>query len=110
MDPALRTYSALRDAPRDILENAFLSAVRGGLPPPSPSAVRRLSQDELALTTHRLSRRQHECGCTAGAWTLLIAVVTAVVVDILYGASSGAGALVLVAVSIAFVLVATAVG
>jgi hypothetical protein len=107
---ATRSYSALLEVSRHDLEAAFFSAVRGGVPQPPRERLRLLSNADHAHVTYRLARRQHECGCTAGAVTMFVAAAVAAVGGSLRGASSPEGALGVVGLCIVFIMVATVVG
>ena len=91
------------------LEAQFATAIRGADLSPLPERLRDIGDLELAGITRRLARRQHECGCNAGAWAMCIAAVIATVIGVLHGASSVAGAVALAAVGVGFVLVSTIV-
>ena len=110
MAGATRSYAALLEVPRDDLEAAFFSALRGGVPQPPRERLRMLSNTDLARVTHRLARRQHECGCTAGAVTMFVAAAAAAVGGTLRGASSPEGTLGVVGLCIVFTVAATVVG
>ena len=104
-----RTPVDLGAMPRAELEAQFAMAIRGASFSPLPERLRDVGNPELAGLTQRLARRQHECGCNAGAWAMCIAAVIATVVGVLYGASSVAGAVALAAAGVGFVLVSTIV-
>jgi len=95
--------------PRAEIEARFSAATRGSTVRPLPERIRDMPDAELAALAKRLERRQHECGCSAGAWTMWAAVVIAAVAGFVRGASSVQGALTLAALGLAFVLTASAV-
>ena len=102
-----RTPVDLGAMPRAELEAQFAMAIRGASFSPLPERLRDVGNPELVGLTQRLARRQHECGCSAGARAMCAAAAIATVGGVVRGASSIGGALALVALGIGFVLVST---
>ncbi|MGH8890025.1 MAG: hypothetical protein ACRDV3_09775 [Acidothermaceae bacterium] len=93
--------------PRAELEARFARATSGASLRPLPERLGAVSDAELVTITQRLARRQHECGCSAGASAMWVAAVIAIVGGVVRGASSLDDGLALVGVGVAFVVAVT---
>ena len=97
----------LHALPRADLEARFTRATSGAPLRPLPERLRAISDRDLATITARLARRQHECGCGAGAWAMWIAAVVAIVGGVVRGASSLDDGIALAGLDVAFVVIVT---
>lgn len=95
---------------RPDLEREFLLALPKVQRPPDATQLQHLGDRQLQQTTQRLVRLRSDCGCSAGAVVLAIALAGATVLGIRRAPSGVAATATLAVLSLVAVFVITSIG